>query len=154
MGLALRQRVAADHAAGAPEFGEVRDQRQGQALELVGDHAPGNTPARELLQHLADPLEGHGMARAALGVMLDEAPLALGHGLFRRRGHGPLDQTEGAARHAVTVIGHLDRRQALGLPNVVQRRHQVGGGVEEGAVEVEKNGPDHVGSARRRAWTR
>ena len=140
MWLALVDRVAADHAAGAPGQVELLQQWIGEPARLVGHDAPGQAFGLERGEHLLEAREQPGARGEVLGVDRQE-PLAQPFelvALCRWKTHG--DQSYRAVRHGRAHRAERQRFEAFFLPQQVQRADHVRRGVEQRAVEVEQNG--------------
>ena len=151
----MRQRVAADEAADPLAQAEVRDDRLGEALRLVGDDADRVAPLTQ-----GGEVFGHAVEQAAqfgaLAVVVRAVDLegfvdrlglrgfAVGQALAEGAGQ---QRPRAVAQERAHPRG-FERRQVVVAAHVVRRRGDVGQCVGERAVEIEqvRGGGWHVGT--------
>ena len=138
-------RVAADqHGTLARQVQEF-DDRQGQVGDLIGDDTPGHAPVADIGQQLLDAREQLAVHRRAGGVVFQELQAG---GLVVRMTRLQVQRhaqqaSRALGRHGTQrLVSHWLQAAAGALP--VRGGCQVGGGVGQGAVEIEQDQGAHL----------
>ena len=140
VGFRVRHGVAGDYAGGGGEA-NLADQRVGEAGRLVGDHAPGQAQCAQPIQQRGDAVEQAAFHRQRGFVVVEKAGfqglVAAFAGGDAIRGADHAARASGS-RGAQYLVG--GRGEAGAGAHQVDGGRQVGGGVGQGAVEVEQDG--------------
>ena len=134
------QRVAGDYRVEVASQAEVIEQRQGEALLLIGADREPRAAFLERLQHGERAGIGHGVVGDMLCIISGEDRQDPRH-FFRRPGivglQGPLDEDTRSTSHEALDVGKAVRRQADLAERVVHGIGEILRAVDERAVEIE-----------------
>ncbi len=136
----MRRGVAADHDGSPLREIQARDDGQREPRRLVGDDAPGNAGGLERRQHLVDALERmRALQQPGLVVREERVAQRLELGLPRRHAEGDAHHAARAGAHHRAQ--HLERQrfQPVVGAQAVGGAGEVGGAVDQRAVEVEQH---------------
>ena len=137
----MRRGVATDHSRCAREQGHLRHERVGEALGFVGDDAPDHALLANRAEQIGDAVKSEGALREAAFVVhikLFSEYLVIhmiGQHVKRDAQHAARART---CQRAVAFI--RNRGQAAIGAQLVGSGGQIGGAVDQRAIEVEENG--------------
>ena len=143
VGLGVRGRVATHHRLGAGEQRHGLRQRVGEAAVLVGDHSPGQAVVAQALDQVVHAMEDLGALRQT-GFVVGEELFLEGRKIGVLWGHteGAFQHSPGSsACHGAVVLQGQGGQAAVGA-HFVCSSAQVGGAVDQGAVQIEQHSTD------------